>query len=128
LKYIPLESGIRYNIAMKTKKHAVDTQQILDKLRSLLEERDWSLSQLAAHADISDSTVYSWFNRNVHPSPESLSKICGACNITLNELYAVNDEELYTTKIKLLVDHCKGLKEGHIDELIRIAKIFRDGP
>ena len=122
LKYSRLSSGIDYNRPMKSKIHAIDTQLVLDKILKLLKDRNWSISQLAQYADLSDSTIYAWFNKKVHPSPESLMKICNACKLTLNELYAVDEEELSNAKLRVLVDACRGFDDEKLDALIHVAR------
>ena len=49
-------------------------------------------------------------------------KICNACKLTLNELYAVDEEELSNAKLRVLVDACRGFNDEKLDALIHVAR------
>lgn len=99
--------SIRYNYVMRSKEHTVETETILNKLRELMNTRNWGVSQLADNAELSRTTIYGWFDRGVHPTPESLDKICKVFGLTINEFYAVDYDELIKAKVDKLIEECK---------------------
>ena len=117
--------GIRYNYVMRSKEHTVETETILNKLRELMNARNWGVSQLADNAELSRTTIYGWFDRGVHPTPESLDKICKVFGLTINEFYAVDYDELIKAKVDKLIEECKNLNEKQIDFLILTAKMLK---
>ena len=117
--------SIRYNYVMRSKEHTVETETILNKLRELMNTRNWSVSQLAENADLSAGTIYPWFNKGVHPTPESLDKICKVFGLTINEFYAVDYDELIKAKVDKLIEECKNLNEKQIDFLILTARMLK---
>ena len=61
---------------------------ILNTITAYREERNWSLYDLAAHAELKPSTISTWYNDNAIPTIPSLVKICDAFQITLSEFFA----------------------------------------
>lgn len=51
------------------------------------EARGWSEYQLAEHAGLPQSTISSWYHKNLIPTLPSLEKICDAFGITLSQLF-----------------------------------------
>ncbi len=77
---------------------------ILEKIRKLKLERNWSEYQLAEYAGLPQSTISSWYRKNQIPTIPSLEKICAAFNMTLVQFFA--DEN---TKTQLLTEEQQGL-------------------
>ena len=117
--------SIRYNYVMRSKEHTVETETLLNKLRELMNARNWGVSQLADNAELSRTTIYGWFDRGVHPTPESLDKICKVFGLTINEFYAVDYDELIKAKVDKLIEECKNLNEKQIDFLILTARMLK---
>ena len=60
---------------------------ILEKIRILKLERNWSEYQLAEKSGIPQSTISSWYRKNQIPTISSLEKICNAFNLTLSQFF-----------------------------------------
>lgn len=71
-------------------------KDVLATIAKLREERGWTEYQLAEHSGLPQSTISSWYRKNMVPSLPSLSKICNAFGITLSQLFA---EEEYTVSL-----------------------------
>ena len=69
-------------------------KDILAKIISYREARNWSEYQLAEKAGLPQSTISSWYRKNMIPSVASLMKICDAFDITLSQLFSENEELL----------------------------------
>ena len=63
-------------------------KDILATITEYREERGWSEYQLAEHSGLPQSTISSWYRKNMIPTIPSLEKICGAFGITLSQLFA----------------------------------------
>ena len=62
-----------------------------DILAAILEyrtARGWSEYQLAERSGLPQSTISSWYRKNMVPSVPSLEKICAAFGITLSQLFS----------------------------------------
>ena len=71
---------------------------ILSKISRLREARHWTEYNLAKEADLPQSTISSWYNKNMLPSITSLEKICKAFGITMSQFFASGSENFELTK------------------------------
>lgn len=67
---------------------------ILKKITDLREERHWSEYQLAVKSGLTQSTISSWYRKNMIPSVLSLAKICDAFGITLSQFFVEEGSEI----------------------------------
>lgn len=65
---------------------------ILEKITKLREERHWSEYQLAEKSGLTQSTISSWYRKNMLPSIPSLTKICDAFGISLSQFFLENND------------------------------------
>ena len=63
-------------------------KEVLARITSLREARGWSEYQLAEQSGIPQSTISSWYRKNVTPTIPPLNRICEAFGITLSQLFA----------------------------------------
>ena len=78
---------------------------VLDKIVQLREARKWSEYQLAEKSGLTQSTISSWYRKNMLPTIPSLQKICDAFDITLSQFFTEENEEIHSltgNQIKLL--------------------------
>lgn len=64
---------------------------ILERITILRKERNWSEYQLAQKSDLPQSTISSWYRKNMLPSISSLEKICCAFGLSLAQFFSEND-------------------------------------
>lgn len=87
-------------------------KDILSTITKYREERGWTEYQLAEHSGLPQSTISSWYRKNMIPTIPSLEKICGAFGITLSQLFAVGDTAVsLTASQKKLLDRWTRLSE-----------------
>ena len=95
---------------------------ILDKITTLRLERGWSEYQLAAKSELTQSTISSWYRKNMLPSIPSLQRICDAFDITLSEFFIEDDDETTTVTVtkkhKLLLEYATHLEPEQLDSLL----------
>ena len=66
-------------------------KDILSVITTYREERGWTEYQLAERSGLPQSTISSWYRKNMVPTISSLEKICTAFGITLSQLFAEED-------------------------------------
>lgn len=66
---------------------------ILSRITNLRTERNWSEYQLAENSGLTQSTISSWYRKNMLPTIPSLNKICDAFGITMSQFFLENDEK-----------------------------------
>ena len=72
-------------------------KDILKAITAYREERGWSEYQLAEHSGLPQSTISSWYRKNMIPTIPSLEKICAVYGITLSQLFAEGDTPVALT-------------------------------
>ena len=72
-------------------------KDILSAITTYRVERGWSEYQLAEHSGLPQSTISSWYRKNMIPSIPSLEKICNAFGITLSQLFSENNDPISLT-------------------------------
>ena len=72
-------------------------KDILAAITRLRAGRGWTEYQLAEHSGLPQSTISSWYRKNMVPTVPSLEKICTAFGITLSQLFAEGDEMVALT-------------------------------
>ena len=79
-------------------------KDILVTITKYREERGWTEYQLAERSGLPQSTISSWYRKNMIPTVPSLEKICTAFGITLSQLFAEGDSvvSLTSSQQKLL--------------------------
>ena len=70
----------------------------LERIRKLLDDRNWSMYKLSKLSGVSQSTLSNMFSRNNDPSISTLEDICKAFGITLSHFFANDGELVVLTK------------------------------
>ena len=61
---------------------------VLNRIQTLLNEREWTLYRLAKESGITYSSLSSLFKKDNQPTISTLEKICIGLNISLNEFFS----------------------------------------
>ena len=70
---------------------------ILGIIKKQREARGWSEYQLAERSGLPQSTISSWYKKNMTPSFASLEKICDAFGITLSQFFSDGEDGVVLT-------------------------------
>ena len=73
-------------------------RDILSAITQYRLERGWSEYQLAEHSGLPQTTISSWYRKNMIPTVPSLEKICSAFGITLSQLFAEGEDVVVLTE------------------------------
>lgn len=73
-------------------------KDILTTINKYREERGWTEYQLAERSGLPQSTISSWYRKNMVPTVPSLEKICNAFGITLSQLFAEGETPVSLTE------------------------------
>ena len=72
-------------------------KDILAVITAYRQERGWTEYELSERAGLPQSTISSWYRKNMMPTVPSLEKICAAFGITLSQLFAEGEEQVALT-------------------------------
>lgn len=87
-------------------------KDVLSVITKYREACGWTEYQLAERSGLPQSTISSWYRKNMMPTVPSLSKICDALGITLSQLFASEgDAVTLTPSQKKLMDRWSRLSE-----------------
>ena len=73
-------------------------KDILATITEYRQARGWTEYQLAERSGLPQSTISSWYRKNMIPTVPSLEKICTAFGITLSQLFAEDDSPVSLTE------------------------------
>lgn len=93
---------------------------VLERITELREQKRWTEYQLAENSGLTQSTISSWYRKDILPTLPSLEKICMAFGMSLSQFFCedMNDISFINTKQKQLLDMTSRLDNNQIDALI----------
>lgn len=73
---------------------------ILERITYYRQQKNWSEYQLAENSGLTQSTISSWYRKNMIPSIPSLDKICSAFGISLSQFFSSDKEDFSLTDMQ----------------------------
>lgn len=97
---------------------------ILEKIIKLREERHWSEYQLAEKSGLTQSTISSWYRKNMIPSVPSLTRICDAFGLSLSQFFLEDKEQavLLSDRQSRLLMYAAKLSPEQYDALLKFLQ------
>lgn len=96
---------------------------VLERVTYYRTQKGWSEYQLAEKSGLTQSTISSWYRKNMVPSIPSLDKICNAVGITLSQFFSTENEDFSLTALeKELLTEANRLTEQQQTALIHFFK------
>lgn len=96
---------------------------VLTRITQYRQQKGWSEYQLATNSGLTQSTISSWYRKNIVPSIPSLEKICNALGITLSQFFSEAETTLTLTDTqKQLLEASVTLSEEQQLALIEFIK------
>ena len=89
------------------------------------EARGWTEYQLAERSGLPQSTISSWYRRNMKPTIYSLEKICDAFGITLSQLFLEEGDVVTLTPTqKNLLEKWAKLDDAQQKALLQLMDVM----
>jgi len=96
---------------------------VLERILQLRNERKWTEYRLSEESGIAQTTISSWFKKDVCPSISSLESLCRAFNITMSQFFAYeNVPVVLTDKQRDLLDNWNRLSKSQQDKFLDLLK------
>ena len=95
---------------------------VLKRITELREQKKWSEYQLAEHSGLTQSTISSWYKKDILPTLPSLDRICDAFGITISQFFYVNENEISLINQKRLLEMASKLEEDQLESLINFLE------
>ena len=95
---------------------------VLEKIRILRLKRNWTEYQLAEKSGLRQSTISTWYRKNMFPTIPSLEKICAAFNMSLAQFFTDENESqmTLTEKQTKLIENFNRLCENQQDAVLQL--------
>lgn len=85
--------------------------------------KNWTEYQLAEESGLTQSTISSWYRKNMLPTIPSLEKICSAFDISLSQFFSTEDDNFsLTPRQKELLKEAGRLTDSQHAALIEFFK------
>ena len=101
-------------------------EDIHGRIKSLADDRNLSMYELAKRAGMAESTIYNLFERGTMPKLETLVKLCIAMDITLSDFFVFlsgPEERVHMTGDEIaLIELNRELTKRNREHLIIYAK------
>ena len=72
-------------------KHEKASFDVLSRIQYEREKRGWTEYALAKNSNLAQSTISSWYRKQLEPSLSSLENICNGLGITLAQFFSAED-------------------------------------
>lgn len=94
---------------------------VLKRIHQLRTERGWSEYELAVKSDITQSTISSWYRRNMLPTIPSIQKICKGFDITMSQFFLEDEDDItsITPQQKRLLIFSAKLEPRQMEALLK---------
>lgn len=97
---------------------------VLARIKELREARKWSVYKLAKLSGIPQSTIATWYQKNLYPPIDKLEILCDVFGISLSEFFSMGSEKSLTNEQLLLLDKWNLLNSKERTALISIIDAF----
>ena len=97
---------------------------VLEKITKLRIERHWTEYQLAEASGLTQSTISSWYRKDMLPTLPSLIKICDAFNISVSQFFIEDNTNavLLNDKQTQLINAASKLDTAQYNALLAFLK------
>lgn len=98
---------------------------VLEKITQERLARDWSEYTLAKNSGIAQSTISTWYRKNLQPSISSIEKICKGLDITLAQFFSYeNQDNTLTSGQQDILEVWKYLNDSQKNAILEMIKSF----
>lgn len=102
-----------------------DKYDVLGKITTLRQERNWSEYELSNRSGITQSTISSWYRKKTLPTIGSLVKICDAFNITLSQFFMTDKDNIVevTERDREIIESLPNVNDDARDLVLRFLHL-----
>ena len=98
---------------------------ILGRIRAERDRRGWTDYELAEHSGLTQSTISTWYNRDIEPGVASIEKICSGLGISLSQFFQAADNKSNLTEDQAeLLDLWSALSPGKRNATKEMLRAF----
>ena len=99
---------------------------VLNRLKELREERGWSVYKLAKLSTIPQSTIATWYQKNLYPPIDKLELLCNTFGISLSEFFSTGNVKSLSNEQLILLNQWNLLSSKERLAILNIMEAFLD--
>jgi len=89
---------MEYNIKNDERVSVLEEENVLERLKALCRERDWSYYELAKRSGIPYSTLNTLLLKGTQPSLPTLKRLCAGLGISMQQFFAGDEQAQVLTQ------------------------------
>lgn len=106
-------------------KHEKASFDVLKRIQKEKQKRGWTEYALAKNSELSQSTISTWYRKDLEPSLASLEKVCNGLGITLSQFFASDEYASGLSQEQTeLLNTWEKLSPDQRDALLRLIRSF----
>lgn len=96
---------------------------VLERITYYRTKKNWTEYQLAEKSGLTQSTISTWYRKDMLPTISSLEKICNAFGITISQFFSTDNDQFQLTTIQRnLINEANRLSEEQLQSLIKFIQ------
>ncbi len=97
---------------------------VLARIKELREARKWSVYKLAKLSGIPQSTIATWYQKNLYPPIDKLELLCDVFGISLSEFFSTGPEKSLTSEQLYLLENWNLLNCKEREAVLSVINAF----
>ena len=97
---------------------------VLARIQELRESREWSVYKLAKLSGIPQSTIATWYQKNLYPPIDKIEILCKTFQISLHDFFSYEDFNGLSKDQKNLLTKWDQLSEKEKDAIYSIINLL----
>ncbi len=97
-------------------------EKILAKLKILMKKKNLSIFKVTELADLSENTIYNWYNKGAEPSVHALMSVCRVLGISISQLFAETESEYLSIQENEMLKNFRQLSDGKREVVINLIE------
>lgn len=116
--HILIKNAFFQKINAKIRKVGINMVNVLERITYYRKQKGWTEYQLSQESGLTQSTISSWYRKNLVPSIPSLEKICFAFGITLSQFFSETESFALSDNQAKLIDAAGHLTDEQLTALV----------
>ena len=100
-------------------------EAVLEKLKSYMKEKNMSIYKVTELSELSENTIYNWYNKGAEPSVRALQSICKVLDVSMSELFCGEGEYVFTNKEFELLKRFSRLSDRQQDLIFELVDALK---
>lgn len=97
---------------------------VLARIKELRKARKWSVYKLAKLSGIPQSTIATWYQKNLYPPIDKLELLCDVFGISLSEFFSTGPEKSLTSEQLYLLENWNLLNCKEREAVLSVINAF----